>query len=136
MDLYSAARRLSRPFFFTAADHDPPLPIDARGLIGDGLTAALVRVDGTIDWACFPRFDSPSVFAGILDTERGGSTGVRPTSGAFESLQRYDPDTNVLETLFRVDGQGVVRLVDFMPWSNDPFASIHEIHRRIQVVQG
>ena len=136
MDLYSAARRLSRPFSFTAADPDPSLPIDARGIIGDGLTAALVRVDGTIDWACFPRFDSPSVFGGLLDTERGGSTGIRPASGAFESLQRYDPDTNVLETLFEVEGQGVVRLVDFMPWSNDPFASVHEIHRRIQVVHG
>lgn len=136
MDLYSAARRLSRPFSFTAEDRDPSLPIDARGIIGDGLTAALVRVDGTVDWACFPRFDSPSVFAGLLDAERGGSTGIRPTSGAFESLQRYDPDTNVLETLFSVEGQGVVRIVDFMPWSNDPFASVHEIHRRIQVVHG
>ena len=136
MDLYSAARRLSRPFTFSASDPASDLPIDARGIIGDGLTAALVRVDGAIDWTCFPRFDSPSVFASILDSERGGSTGIRPAASGFESLQRYDPDTNVLETLFRVEGQGVVRLVDFMPWSDDPGASIHEIHRRIQVLEG
>jgi alpha,alpha-trehalase len=136
MDLYSAAKRLSRPYLFTAQNRHDRLPIGARGIIGDGVTSALVRVDGAIDWLCFPRFDSPAVFAGILDPDKGGCSSITPTSLPFESLQSYDPDTNVLETLFRVDGQGTVRLTDFMPWSNDPRASIHEIHRRVQCMEG
>jgi alpha,alpha-trehalase len=136
MDLHSLAKRLSRPFSIDTEDASLRLPIDARGMIGDGITAALVRVDGVIDWACFPAFDSASVFAGLLDEQRGGSTAVRPTATRFESLQRYDPDTNVLETLFVVPQQGVVRLVDFMPWGDDPHDAIHEIHRRIEVVEG
>lgn len=135
MDILSAARHLTRPFVFTADDHSAGDPIGAHGLIGDGCTAALVRVDGAIDWLCLPRFDSPSVFAAILDRERGGLTAVRP-AGAFESVQRYDPDTNVLETLFHAPGRGRVRLTDFMPWSNDPRAAIHEVHRRVQCVEG
>lgn len=136
MDLYSAARRLSRPFVFDRPDSDSSLPIDARGLIGNGNTAALVRADGAIDWACFPNFDSPSVFAAVLDRDAGGLTAITPTSHPFESLQRYDPDTNVLETLFRVEGQGVVRLLDYMPWSDDPHAGVHELHRRVEVREG
>ncbi len=135
MDLYSAAKRLTRPFRFPLHDRGP-LPIGARGIIGDGFTCALVRADGAIDWLCLPRFDSPSVFGAVIDPERGGTTSIGPASGAFESLQRYDPDTNVLETLFRVDGQGVVRLTDFMPWTDDPRLSIHEVHRRIECVEG
>ena len=136
MDLYSAAKRLSRPFVFTEQNRHERLPIGARGIIGDGITCALVRVDGAIDWLCFPRFDSPAVFAGMLDGERGGSSAITPTSLPFESLQSYDPDTNVLETLFRVEGQGTIRLTDFMPWTDDPRASIHEVHRRIQCMEG
>ena len=136
MDLYSAAKRLSRPFVFRQPEDARRLPIGARGAIGDGFTCALVRVDGAIDWLCLPRFDSPSVFASVLDAERGGITAVTPAQMPFESLQRYDPDTNVLETLFRVEGQGVVRLIDYMPWREDPRLSIHEVHRRIQCVEG
>lgn len=136
MDLYSAARRLNRPFIFGQPGEPDDLPIDGRGLIGDGQTAALVRADGAIDWACFPRFDSPSVFGAILDHERGGRTSITPVERPFESLQRYDPNTNVLETLFTVPGQGVVRIVDSMPWLDDPRASLHEIHRRMEVREG
>ncbi|MEZ4300629.1 MAG: glycoside hydrolase family 15 protein [Polyangiaceae bacterium] len=105
-------------------------------MIGDGRSVALVRVDGAIDWLCWPKFDSPSVFGAILDAERGGLTAVTPAQASFESLQRYDPDTNVLETLFTVPGQGTIRLTDFMPWNNDPRAAIHEIHRRIECLEG
>ncbi|MCA9580856.1 MAG: glycoside hydrolase family 15 protein, partial [Myxococcales bacterium] len=111
-------------------------PIGSHALIGDGHTAALVRADGVIDWLCFPRFDSPSVFGAMLDAEKGGLTAITPVKRPFESFQRYDPDTNVLETLFIVEGQGVVRLTDFMPWSNDTRAVIHEVHRRIDCVEG
>jgi len=122
MDLYSAASRLSRPFLFGDDDRDSAalhrkLGIGARGIIGDGLTCALVRVDGAIDWCCMPRFDSPSVFGSLLDPERGGVTSIMPVQRPFETLQRYDPDTNVLETLFEVHGRGVLRLTDFMPWT-------------------
>ncbi len=133
MDLYSAAKRL-RPFRILEAQDE--LPIGARGLIGDGVSCALVRADGAIDWACMPRFDSPSVFGAMLDPERGGLTAITPAARPFESLQRYDPETNVLETLLTVPGRGAARIVDYMPWTDDPRASIHEIHRRVQCMEG
>ncbi|MFW5876883.1 MAG: glycoside hydrolase family 15 protein [Myxococcota bacterium] len=136
MDLYSAAKRLTRPFVFTEGNRDEPLPIGARGIIGDGFSCALVRADGAIDWLCLPRFDSPSVFGALLDPERGGLTAITPATRPFESLQRYDPDTNVLETLLYVAGQGVVRLTDYMPWTDDPRLGVHEVHRRVQCVEG
>lgn len=135
MDLLSSARRLARPFVFADGGAARSLPLAARGLIGDGFTAALVAVDGAIDWLCLPRFDSPSVFARILDHDRGGSMAIRPVD-PFESLQQYDSDTNVLETLFVVPGKGTVRIVDAMPWSDDPRSSIQEIHRRVDCVAG
>ena len=106
MDIYSAKRRLSRPFVVDAATENAEFPIEARGMIGDGLSVALVRVDGVIDWLCWPRFDSPSVFGALLDPKNGGLTAISPVSRPFESDQIYDPDTNVLETLFTVPGQG------------------------------
>ena len=135
MDLYSVARRLGRPYHFVA-DDATELRLDARAIIGDGMTAALVRADGAIDWLCMPRFDSPSVFGALLDRERGGVASVTPVARPFESLQAYDPGTNVLETIFTVPEHGVVRLVDFMPWSDDPRAGIHAIHRRVEVLEG
>jgi GH15 family glucan-1,4-alpha-glucosidase len=125
MDIYSATRRLNRPFTFEGDMRGHDLPLGAHGLIGDGTTCALVRMDGAIDWLCLPRFDSPSVFAAILDEERGGLSALTPLQRPYKSLQRYDPDTNVLETLFEVQGHGSVRLTDYMPWTNDPLASIH-----------
>ena len=136
MDLYSAAKRLNRPFWFPDEASRRDLTIADHGLIGDGFSAALVRADGEIDWLCLPRFDSPSVFASLLDEEHGGSTSVTPVEYPFESLQRYDPGTNVLETLFRIEGRGVIRLTDYMPWADDPRLAIHEVHRRIQCVEG
>jgi GH15 family glucan-1,4-alpha-glucosidase len=136
MDLYSAARRLGRPLVVAQGDDADRLPLGAHGMIGDGRSVALVRMDGAIDWLCLPAFDSPSAFAALLDPQRGGRSAVTPTARPFESLQRYDPDTNVLETLFRIEGQGVVRLTDYMPWTGDPRASIHEVHRRIECREG
>src|SRR5690606_22793252 len=116
-------------------DDPAKIPIAARGIIGNGTTAALVAVDGSLDWLCMPRFDSPSIFARILDARRGGEMAVRPAERPFESLQRYDSNTNVLETLFFAK-TGTLRLVDLMPWSDDPRASIHEVHRRIDCPSG
>ena len=135
MDLVTIAQRLSRPFVFREGDDPAEIPIAARAMIGNGSTAALVAVDGAIDWLCMPRFDSPSVFARILDGRRGGEMAVRPAKRPFESLQHYDSDTNVLESLFFASG-GTLRVLDFMPWSDDPRASIHEVHRRIDCPSG
>ena len=136
MDIFSAANRLSSGFVFREGDTSAALPIGAHGLIGDGSSAALVRVDGMIDWLCWPHFDSPSLFCALLDPDRGGFTQIRPAATGFESFQQYDPDTNVLETLFQVDGQGSARVTDYMPWRNDPRGSIQEIHRRVDCRSG
>ena len=86
--------------------------IEDHGIIGDLHTAALVSTDGDIDWLCLPRFDSPSVFASILDDERGGRFTVRCT-GATRVKQMYLPDSNVLVTRF-LGEHFVGEVVDFM----------------------
>jgi GH15 family glucan-1,4-alpha-glucosidase len=86
--------------------------IQDHAIIGDGRTAALVSLRGSIDWLCWPRFDSPSVFGSILD-DGGGRWTVAPTS-PFRAERRYVADTNVLETRF-VTTSGTLVLTDFMP---------------------
>jgi GH15 family glucan-1,4-alpha-glucosidase len=76
------------------------LPIAEHGLIGDLHTVALVGTDGTIDWYCCPRFDSPSVFAAILDADHGDLFRISPDCDSWRSKQLYLPDTNVLITRF------------------------------------
>ena len=90
------------------------LPIAEHGLIGDLHTVALVGTDGTIDWYCCPRFDSPSVFAAILDADRGGLFRISPDCDGWSSKQLYLPDTNILITRFLMPG-GVGEVQDFMP---------------------
>ena len=106
-------------------------------------SAALVGMDGAVDWCCFPRFDSPSVFAALLDPETGGHFRIRPAAAGFESRQAYAQNTNILETVFTA-ADGVVRITDFMPVSGDddddpdtpPPAPPHEIHRIVECVAG
>jgi GH15 family glucan-1,4-alpha-glucosidase len=81
------------------------------GLIGDGRTAALVAADGSIDWFCWPRFDSPSVFARLLDAERGGFWQVVPVDAHVDGAMRYRPQTAILETEHRT-ASGRVRVTD------------------------
>jgi GH15 family glucan-1,4-alpha-glucosidase len=96
-----------------AAQRARYLPIADHGLIGDLHTVALVGTDATIDWYCCPRFDSPSVFAAILDADRGGLFRIGPAGDGWTSKQLYLPDTNVLITRFLMaDGVGEVQ--DFM----------------------
>ena len=88
--------------------------ISDHGLIGDLQTAALVSTDGVLDWFCCPRFDSPSVFASLLDADRGGFYRIAPDRDDYVARQMYLPDTAVLVTRFMTpDGVGEVH--DFMP---------------------
>ena len=93
------------------------LPIADHGLIGDLRTVALVGGNGTIDWYCSPSFDAPSVFAAILDAERGGAFELSAVS-AERTKQFYFPDTNVLITRFFTE-EGVGEVQDFMPVCDD-----------------
>ncbi|MGI9591302.1 MAG: glycoside hydrolase family 15 protein, partial [Myxococcota bacterium] len=132
MDIYTASRRISRSHHVG----DAPLDASGYGAIGDGHTCALVGANGSIDWLCMPRFDSPSVFGALLDSEQGGCFRVSPEGERFESLQAYDDATNVLQTLFRRDGEGVAVLTDLMPWNGDPRSSLHELLRLIEGHEG
>ena len=117
--------------------HGEYKPIDAYGLIGNLETCALVGRDGAIDWCCLPNLQSPSIFAAILDSETGGTFRIRPT-GSYDAVQRYQPDTNVLDTEFTTDA-GALRLTDFMPiLSDDPAAPFSEpwIFRRVECLEG
>lgn len=89
-------------------------PIRDYGLIGDAHTAALVSSDGSIDWLCWPRFDSPAVFCRLLDRHRGGHFRVGPAGRLAASERAYVEGTNVLATVFSTDG-GSFRLTDLMP---------------------
>ena len=89
-------------------------PIEDHGVIGNLRTAALIAKDGSVDWFCFPRFDSPSVFASILDAGKGGYFRICPTTGEVSRKQFYWPDTNVLVTRF-LASDGVGEIVDYMP---------------------
>src|SRR5713101_4859742 len=73
-------------------------PIENYGLIGNMRTAALVGMDGSIDWLCLPHFDSPTVFAAILDDQKGGRFRIAPTCHPVRPKQFYWPDTNILVT--------------------------------------
>ncbi len=111
------------------------LPIEDHGVIGNLRTAALVGSEGTIDWLCLPRFDSPSVFCSILDDEKGGHFKLRPTEYA-RSQQLYIPDTNVLLTRF-LSPAGVAETLDFMPVvSAGSGEEHHRLVRSVRVVRG
>ncbi|MDP9481398.1 MAG: DUF5911 domain-containing protein, partial [Actinomycetota bacterium] len=109
------------------------LPIEDHGIIGDLHTAALVGTDGTIDWLCLPAFDSPSVFASILDGEKGGHFSLHPAEYT-RSQQLYLPDTNVLLTRF-LSPHGVAEVLDFMPIEDDREIR-HDLIRDVRVIRG
>ncbi len=111
------------------------LPISEHGLIGDLRSAALVGTNGTIDWYCCTRFDAPSVFASILDADRGGCFELAADVPA-RTKQFYFPDTNVLITRFFAD-EGVGEIQDFMPVDNDSReAGRHRLIRRVICARG
>ncbi|MER5935706.1 glycoside hydrolase family 15 protein [Streptomyces sp. NPDC001928] len=111
------------------------VPIADHGLIGDLRSVALVGIDGTIDWYCCPSFDAPSVFAAILDAERGGCFELAATVPA-RTKQFYFPDTNVLITRFFTE-DGVGEIQDFMPMDGNPAeVERHRLIRRVVCVRG
>lgn len=106
-----------------------------HGLIGDLQTSALVATDGTIDWFCSPRFDSPSIFGSLLDHARGGHFSARPREAVFETKQLYFPDTAILITRFLTE-TGVGELIDFMPVRSGPPSDRHRLIRVVRCVRG
>jgi GH15 family glucan-1,4-alpha-glucosidase len=108
-------------------------PIDDYGIIGDLHTIALVGSNGAIDFLCAPHFDSPSVFAALLDAQRGGSFQLAPLLDGARGKQLYLPDTCVLLTRF-LSEEGVAEVSDFMPIAEARHA--HAIVRRAKTVRG
>jgi GH15 family glucan-1,4-alpha-glucosidase len=109
--------------------------IEDHGIIGDLQTCALVASDGTIDWLCYPRFDSPAMFGALLDPERGGYFRIAPVvPDSVVSKQFYWPESNVLVTRFMCD-EGVAEIYDFMPVSNGRKVP-RRLIRRVTCVRG
>ena len=115
----------------------PYHPIEDYAVIGDLHTVALVGRNGSIDWCCLPRFDSPSVFGALLDTRKGGFFRIAPRrTPGMRQQQRYVPETNVLLTRF-LTGEGLGEITDFMP-IKPTGSDEHEHHlvRSVAVVRG
>ncbi|MFI5286201.1 MAG: glycoside hydrolase family 15 protein [Candidatus Dormibacteria bacterium] len=112
---------------------DGYLPIGAYGLIGDCRSAALVGVDGSIDWLCLPRFDDDALFGRILDAGRGGSWQLHPDE-PHQVHQRYRDRTNLLDTVFAT-GTGVVVVTDFMPVDQHTVVQHAKPHNHARVIR-
>ena len=111
-------------------------PIENYGVIGDMHTVALVGMNGSIDWLCLPRFDSPSVFAALLDDQKGGRFQITPTAEGMTLKQLYWPETNILVTRFLCPA-GVAEITDYMPVEQrEPWKGEHQLIRRVRVVRG
>jgi len=108
-------------------------PIENHGVIGNLCTAAMVDVDSSIDFFCFPEFDSPTVFAALLDPERGGSFSIRPQISGVQCKQMYAVESNVLITRFLSDN-ATAELIDFMPLTAS--TQKQEIVRIVRVIHG
>src|SRR5947208_11469491 len=105
--------------------------IEDYGLIGDCETAALVGRNGSIDWLCWPAFDSDARFAALLGDERNGRWLIAPADKVTRSGRRYWDNTLILETRFET-ASGVVALIDFMP----PRGNASDVVRLVRGVTG
>src|SRR5438105_12987978 len=123
----------------SCASRDPIPNIQDYGIIGDCRAAALVSCDGSIDWLCWPRFDKPSIFAAILDLEKGGFWRVCPV-GPHQRDRSYIYETNVLQSSFE-SNTGAIVVTDLMPAGSEAYKSPtllpdHEILRRVECTRG
>jgi GH15 family glucan-1,4-alpha-glucosidase len=111
--------------------------IEDHGVIGNMRSTAMIAVDGTIDFFCFPDFDSPTIFAALLDAEKGGYFSIRPSIEGLRQKQMYLPDTNILLTRF-LSEDSVAEVTDFMPVQESEGASAyaHQILRMVRVIKG
>lgn len=110
-------------------------PIENYGLIGNLRTVALVGMNGSIDWFCYPHIDSPSVFGAILDDQKGGRFQISALADRVALKQSYLPSTNVLVTRFLLT-DGIAELEDFMPVEIASGSLHHHLYRRIRCVKG
>jgi GH15 family glucan-1,4-alpha-glucosidase len=108
-----------------------PARIEDYGLVGDLQTAALISREGSVDWLCFPRFDSGACFAALVGDESNGQWALAPTTWKREVSRRYVPDTLILETEWRTD-DGRVRVTDFMP----PRGAAPDLVRIVEGLEG
>lgn len=111
------------------------LPIEDYGVIGNMKTAALVSLNGSIDFLCFPRFDAASVFAKILDAEKGGHFSIEPQMKDMHTKQLYIPGTAVLITRFFSE-EGIAEITDYMPVRTNACVSYNAVVRKIKAVRG
>jgi GH15 family glucan-1,4-alpha-glucosidase len=116
------------------ARSDGYAPLRDYAALGDGRTVALVAGDGSIDWLPLPDLDAPTVFAAIVDPERGGRFVLEPQL-AYRSERRYLPETNVLETTF-VTHSGAVRVTDALTVPDDGLTPYRELQRKIEGLSG
>src|SRR5205823_1715918 len=91
--------------------------IQDYAIIGNGRSAALISKNGSLDWLCWPRFDSASIFGALIDPKIGGRWSICPASDS-QMMRRYIENTNVLETTFS-NGSGKIVLTDFMPVTSE-----------------
>ncbi len=111
-------------------------PIENYGIIGNMRTVALVGMNGSIDWYCYPHFDSPSIFGALLDDVKGGRFQISPIGDPVHHKQFYWPSTNILITRFLL-ADGIVELEDFMPVGLPPDSPWYQhLFRRIRCVRG
>jgi GH15 family glucan-1,4-alpha-glucosidase len=113
--------------------------IQDYGIVGDSRSAALVSRTGSVDWLCWPRFDSPAIFAALLDAEKGGCWSIRPP-GSYHTERRYVGESNVLETRFLCPS-GAAILLDLMPVASEKFKDQnllpdHELIRELECTEG
>src|SRR3954447_4479224 len=113
---------------------DGNAPIQDYAVIGNKRSAALVALDGSIDWLCLPRFDSPSVFGALLDRHEGGRWSLQPVE-PFRAQRRYIGETNALETTFETES-GEVRVTDLMTRPPSRPIAWNELIRRIECGRG
>ena len=113
----------------------PKRSIGEHGVIGNLSTAALVSLDGAIDFLCWPFFDSPTIFAALLDPEQGGVFELAPTEPGVHAEQAYHPGTNILVTRWYTS-TGIAEMTDFLPLADAGDPTPPALIRRVEVIDG